>query len=121
MGVFTIYRVITSVIIAIITGLFQNYFDNKEEAIKWQVSKTSEDSCCNSSSCCSSEKEEIKEQSSCCSSESSCCDTKSEDGFFKRSFKYAFITLFEDIYFSLFIGLLLGAVFTTFLPKELLA
>ncbi len=117
---FTIYRVVTSVIIAIITGLFQNYFDNKEKKIQWQTSNPNLNSFSSQSSCCSS-KVEIKEESSCCSS-TSCCDTKEKkDGFIKRAFTYAYVTLFEDIYFSLFLGLIIGALFTTFLPKELLA
>ena len=93
--IFTVYRVITSVIIAILTGIFQNYFDNKEETILQ------------------------KEPTSCCSS--CCCTPKKKQKFsIKESFKYGYITLFKDIYFSLFIGLLLGTAFTTFLPKELL-
>lgn len=89
---FTIYRLITSMIIAIITGLFQNYFDKKEQIIQ-------EDTC-----------------SSCC-----CLSTKETVSFsIKKSFYYAYVTLFKDIYKSLFIGILLGATFTTFLPKEIL-
>jgi len=93
--IFTLYRVITSVIIAILTGIFQNYFDNKEETILQ------------------------KESTSCCTS---CCSTPKKKQKFniKESFKYGYITLFKDIYFSLFIGLILGTAFTTFLPKELL-
>lgn len=93
--IFTLYRVITSVIIAILTGIFQNYFDNKEETLLQ------------------------KESTSCCTS---CCSTpkKKQKFSIKESFKYGYITLFKDIYFSLFIGLILGTAFTTFLPKELL-
>lgn len=118
--VFTIYRVITSVIIAIVTGVFQNYFDNKEQKVLWQTSAPSNGSCSSGTSCCSSSVQSKKEES-CCSS-TSCCDSdKKDEGFIKKTFKYAYVTLFEDIYFALFIGLIIGALFTTFLPKELLS
>lgn len=91
---FTIYRVITSIIIAILTGLIQNYIDNKESSIN-------NGECCSVCSC-SSEKQEYQ-------------------GFsIQESLKYAYVTLFKDIYFSLFIGILIGAMFTTFVPKEMI-
>jgi uncharacterized membrane protein YraQ (UPF0718 family) len=94
---FTFYRVVTSVFIAIFTGLLQNFFDLKSQ------SRTE------------------KEVQSCCSS--GCCSTKKDrDGFsIKRVFDYAFNTLFKDMAKSLFIGLLIGAVISVFLPKEMLS
>ena len=96
--VFTIYRVITSVIIAITAGLLQNWSENE----KTQIIQ--------------------KKDSSCSHCE---CDNKTNKTnkkfSLKESLKYAYITLFKDIYFSLFIGLIIGGLFTTFLPKELLA
>jgi uncharacterized membrane protein YraQ (UPF0718 family) len=95
---FTIYRVFTSVVIAILTGLLQNVVESK------QVSKEEE-----TSSCCSS---------CCCSSEAS----KEKKGFsLKASFTYAYVTLFGDIYKALLIGLIFGGLFTTLLPKEIIA
>ncbi len=94
---FTLYRVATSVVIAITTGLIQNYYE-KETTI---VQKQETQSCC-SSGCCGSKKKEESKFS------------------IKESFRYAYVTLFEDIYKSLFIGLVIGSVFTTFLPKELI-
>ena len=93
--IFTIYRVLTSVIIAIVTGILQNKFDDKDIVIKEE--KPTCGSCC-----CSSSKKELKKFS------------------LKSSFSYAYVTLFKDIYKSLFIGLFLGALFTTFVPKELI-
>ncbi|MBP6714935.1 MAG: permease, partial [Aliarcobacter sp.] len=37
---------------------------------------------------------------------------------FKSAFSYAYVTLFVDMVKPLFIGLLFGAIFTTFAPKE---
>lgn len=94
---FTLYRVITSVIIAIITGLLQNLTDSKESDLQAE-----DQSCC--SSCCGSEVQ------------------KEKKGFsLKESFVYAYVTLFEDIYKALLIGLILGGLFTTLLPREIIA
>ena len=95
---FTLYRVVTSIIIAIITGWMQNYFDNKEK-----VSLVAEDEHCECSCSCSSQQE-----------------TKNSFSV-QKAFSYAYVTLFKDIASSLLVGLVLGALFSTFLPKELLS
>jgi uncharacterized membrane protein YraQ (UPF0718 family) len=95
--VFTIFRVVTSIFIAIFAGLLQNYFDIKDEKNIQNTMQT----CC-SSNCSSSHKKEDEKFS------------------IQKSFYYAFVTLFKDIYKSLFVGLVLGALFTTFIPKELI-
>ena len=96
--VFTLYRVVTSVIIAIVAGLLQNWSEDKQS----EIVPKEDDSC---SHCCDSEPKEMK----------------SNKFSIKKSLQYAYVTLFKDIYFSLFIGLIIGGLFTTFLPKELLA
>ena len=93
--VFTVFRVVSSVIIAIIVGLVQNFVE-KEDDIK-----------------------NFKEDSSCGCSNSSCASTEEKKKFsLKNAFSYAYKTLFIDMVKPLFIGLLLGAIFTTFTPKE---
>ncbi|WP_324171832.1 SO_0444 family Cu/Zn efflux transporter [Sulfurimonas sp.] len=107
--IFTIYRVVTAIIIAIVTGIFQNYVDKqdekKEKAITFSVDKPSE----------------VSDENTC---ETSCCsgDTHAKNSRFsiKESFNYAFNVLFKDIYVGLFIGLIIGGIFTSLLPKELL-
>lgn len=99
---FTIYRVITSLIISIVAGVMANFYTKKE------IAKTIEEehtSCCSGSSCCSS------------SSSSSCGDEKRFS--IRRVFKYAFVTLLEDIASPLFIGLLVGALITVAIPQNL--
>ncbi len=128
--IFTIFRIISSVIIAIIVGLIQNFVENKNSE---EVTKTQESSCCSSGSSCCSSKEEVKPQfftttppkeepSSCCSStenSSSCCGSSKKSGFsIKGVFTYAYVTLFSDMVKALAVGLILGALFTTFVPKE---
>jgi len=100
---FTVYRVLTSIIIAIFTGFLQNIFDNKRSfsTATNSFSMIKPVSVCKSG-CCSSKKDTIKSFS------------------IKRVVRYAFDTLFSDIAKSLFIGLIIGALFSTFLPKELL-
>jgi len=92
--VFTTFRIISSIIIAITVGLVQN-FVQKDDNIKVEAS-----------------------ESSCgCSSN---CDTPSvkKKFLFKNVFKYGYGTLFNDIAKALLIGLILGSVFVTFTPKE---
>lgn len=94
--IFTIFRVLSSIIIAIVVGLIQNFVekdDKKTEDIK-------EESSCDSHCSCSSSKEEKKSFS------------------IKAVFSYAYVTLAKDMVKPLFLGLILGAIFTTFVPKE---
>jgi len=105
--IFTIYRVITAIIIAIITGIVQNFVENKEQVMSFSQNKPTNNN------------ESLKEthcESSCCSS-----IKKNTQFSIKESFNYAYNMLFKDIYIGLFIGLIIGGVFTTLLPKELLA
>ena len=96
--VFTIYRVISSFIIAMVAGILQNLVDNKFEKNK-EVKE--ESSCCCASSCSSQKEETVKKSFS-----------------IKEVFDYTFNTIFKDFAKPLLFGLLLGAAFTTFLPKE---
>lgn len=94
--VFTIFRVLSSVIIAITVGLIQNFMEKDDKKI-----------------------EEIKEESSC-GCHCSCGSTKKEKKSFsiKETFTYAYVDLAKDMVKPLFIGLILGALFTSFVPKE---
>ncbi|QOP40232.1 SO_0444 family Cu/Zn efflux transporter [Sulfurimonas marina] len=97
---FTIYRVITSVIISIIAGVIANFYTKKE--IAKQETLESE-SCCSGGSCCSS----------------SSCSSEGKKFSFKGVFRYAFVTLLGDIASPLLIGLLLGALITVAIPENL--
>jgi len=103
---FTIFRIISSIIIAIIVGLLQNFIE-KEEKIeikpKFQVFKP-----------------KIEEKTTFCCSSSSCCDSNSSKKGFSliSALKYGYGTLFSDMAKALLIGLILGALFTTFMPQE---
>jgi len=119
--IFTVYRVISSVIIAICVGLIQNFIEKKEIKKEEKTSKpnpmffVSSTKVNNPSfSLKNDTPKEADNGNSCCSSSSSSSKTFS----FKNVFTYAYKTLFEDMVKALFIGLLLGALFTTFVPKE---
>lgn len=122
--IFTLFRVVSSVIIAIITGLIQNFFekdDKKVETVKtapiFNATPTQTFSANSFAVVPNIKKEE--ENSSCCSSSTSCCGTPSKKSFsFVSALRYGYGTLFSDMAKSLLIGLVLGALFTTFMPKE---
>ena len=96
---FTIFRVVSSVIIAITVGIIQNLLE-KEEKVEEKKSFFTRTSCGCSGSC-SSSNSNIKKKFS-----------------IKEVFNYAYVTLFKDMVKPLFIGLIFGALFTTFAPKE---
>ncbi|SHO81149.1 Transporter [hydrothermal vent metagenome] len=91
---FTIYRVITSLIIAIIAGILENFFGRTP-------------------------KEETQECKSCCSG--GACSSSDEVSKFsiKKVFDYAIFDIFKDFSKPLFWGLVAGAIITTFMPQNL--
>jgi len=121
---FTLYRVITSVIIAIIAGTLQNIYSiNKQAATKIELQLNSTKNrpfkLTNSTKINFATTLTKECSKGCCTT----IDSNDKEDIFslKRVFKYAFNTLYSDIAKSLFIGLVIGAIFTTFLPKELMA
>ncbi|RUM65655.1 MAG: permease, partial [Sulfurospirillum sp.] len=104
--IFTIYRIVTSMVIAIIAGILTNIFDKEKEIKQPKFSLNKPDS--------------IKSDSSCCSGESCCSSNEIKKGFsIKSALNYAFVTLLGDIAKPLFWGLVLGAIITTFMPQNL--
>jgi uncharacterized membrane protein YraQ (UPF0718 family) len=99
--VFTIYRVVTSMIISIVAGVLTNFYGDKQEEKPKFVSTPKDDdiSCCASSCGCDNE---IKKSFSV-----------------QRSLKYSFKTLLADIAWPLFLGLILGALITILVPTNL--
>lgn len=89
--VFTLFRVLSSIIIAISVGLVQNFIQKEDEHV-------------------------ISESVSSCGC-SSLTDKKKIFSFI-GVFKYGYGTLFEDMAKALIIGLVLGSLFVTFMPKE---
>jgi len=104
--IFTLYRAVTSMIIAIVAGVLTNIFD-KEEPKKSQ-------------SLFSTQKPSEKSNESCCSTSTSCCSNQvKKEHFVKRVLNYSFGTLLKDIAKPLLWGLILGAFITVLIPKNL--
>jgi uncharacterized membrane protein YraQ (UPF0718 family) len=93
--IFTLYRVVTSMIISIVAGILSNFYTQEVEL------------------------EPVTELKSCCSGDS--CNSYVQEQRFSllRVFKYAFETLLKDIASPLLLGLILGALITTFIPENL--
>ena len=120
--VFTVYRAITSMFIAMIAGILTNIFDKEENLTKPKFSMAGNVNSfgvmpSNFSLHVDKEDEEVK---SCCSSGSTCNTTNDSNKFsFIKAMRYAFVTLLGDIAKPLLWGLLLGALITTFIPDNL--
>jgi len=117
--IFTLYRAVTSMVIAMVAGILTNIFDKdtstslldeqsqstvtvKENRPYFSVNAPKEESCgTGEGNCCSSVNDEKKNFS------------------FVAALKYAFVTLLGDIAKPLFWGLLLGALITVAIPENL--
>jgi len=96
--VFTIYRVVTSMIISIIAGILTNFYAKEQEV---EEKPNEQEDSCSEGSCCSGTCEEQK------------------GNFLTRAFSYAFGTLLKDIASPLLVGLLVGALITVAVPENL--
>ena len=106
--IFTLYRALTSMVIAMVAGILTNIFD-KEESVVPQA-KTS------------FTMQMPKEEESCATGTESCCTNSTEENkkfSFMAAMRYAFVTLLGDIAKPLFWGLLLGALITAAIPENL--
>jgi len=122
---FTIYRVITSMIISIIAGIIANFYGEKEvekpkPAFSMAAPSQPMGGAMNFSAVQPPKIQEAEscESGSCCSSGS--CDTGGGTcSLLTNALSYAFGTLLKDIASPLFIGLLLGALITVAIPHDL--
>ncbi len=87
--VFTLYRVVTSMIISIVVGVLANFYGQNVQDF-------------------TQEEEEI-----------SSCKSKEKDSKIKSTLIYAFGTLLKDIASPLLLGLIFGALITIIIPKNL--
>ena len=128
--IFTIYRVITSMVMAIVAGVLTNLFDRdenkQEEPLRFRagtspaptglsarnvgvglvptLSAKPQENTCKTGSCCSDKEESPNKRFS-----------------LKAALHYAFITLLGDIGKPLFWGLIIGALITVAIPDDLAA
>jgi len=123
---FTIYRVITSMIISMIAGILANFYGDKEEAPKpkpafsMAAPKKSPANAMSFSAVTTAKpvKEESCSDGSCCSS-SNGAKERDTCGIVKNTLSYSFSTLLKDIASPLLVGLLLGALITVAVPDNL--
>ena len=111
--IFTIYRVITSMVIAMVAGILTNLFDKEEIPVKSGFSAVKVS---NTFSPIAMPK---KEEASCCSTASSCCSTEEKSFWLASALRYAFVTLLGDIAKPLLWGLVLGALITVAIPQSI--
>jgi uncharacterized membrane protein YraQ (UPF0718 family) len=112
--IFTIYRVITSMVIAMVAGILTNLFDKEETPVKTGFSAVKV-----SNTLSPAFSLQKGEEASCCSTASSCCSTEKKDFWLTSAFRYAFVTLLGDIAKPLVWGLLLGALITVAIPQSI--
>lgn len=112
--IFTLYRVVTSMVIAMVAGILTNIFDKDETPVKSGFSALKVPN--SFSPVLSMQK---KEEESCCSTASSCCATEEKSFWFTRALRYAFVTLLGDIAKPLLWGLVLGALIAVAIPQSI--
>lgn len=125
--IFTLYRVLTSMLIAMVAGILTNFFDRDEavpEIPKPAFSAVSSGGFVTEKPATQSFSAMVEGAESCCS-EGSCCDEESDTEKSLKNFsirkvlRYAFVTLLGDIAKPLFWGLILGALITVAIPQNL--
>ncbi|PHR55721.1 MAG: hypothetical protein COA44_09705 [Arcobacter sp.] len=115
--IFTLYRIFTSMVIAMVAGILTNIFDKEDEVKPMTFARGKK-----SFSLAPLSSQEDSEESSCCSTKaSSCCSSTEHKAKFslKKAFTYAFGTLLSDIAKPLLWGLLIGALITIAIPQNL--
>ncbi|MCW8821253.1 MAG: SO_0444 family Cu/Zn efflux transporter [Sulfurovum sp.] len=112
--IFTLYRAVTSMIIAMVAGILTNLFDKNEMPVQSGFSAVKTPN--SFSPVLSMQK---KEEASCCSTASSCCATEEKSFWFTSAFRYAFVTLLGDIAKPLLWGLVLGALIAVAIPQSI--
>jgi uncharacterized membrane protein YraQ (UPF0718 family) len=115
--IFTLYRAITSMIIAMVAGILTNIFDKEDVVEKKPTFSAIAPQATTSFSINSSTKNtsSTTESGSCCANDSN----EKKKFSFVNAIKYAFGTLLGDIAKPLFWGLLLGALITVAIPDNL--
>ncbi|HIQ27518.1 MAG TPA: permease [Sulfurovum sp.] len=118
--IFTIYRAITSMIIAMVAGILTNIFDKDDEVL--EIKKPLFSAVSPQASAEFIMKKPKGEEESCATGEGSCCVGSGDENkkfSFVAAMKYAFGTLLGDIAKPLFWGLIVGALITVAIPENL--
>jgi len=122
--VFTIYRVITSMIISVIAGILSNiYVKEEEQQPKAVFSVATPSGTASAMSFSAVQTPTLEEDTECCET-GSCCSSETGENkdifaMTNSALSYAFGTLLKDIASPLLIGLLVGALITVAVPENL--
>ncbi len=120
--IFTIYRVVTSVIIAMFAGILTNIFD-KDTATESQAPKSTTPAfSAVAPNNVTTFSMNIPQEESCGTGTGSCCGSSCNENTsfsFTAAMRYAFVTLLGDIAKPLFWGLVIGALITVAIPENL--
>ena len=120
--IFTLYRVFTSMIIAMVAGIMINLLDKKaqpeQEEVKQMFSTAGEEQTTlqGMNALSATPTEEVV---NCCSAGSSCDGGGKSNFSINKALKYAFVTLLGDIAKPLFLGLIIGALISVAIPQNL--
>ena len=93
---FTIYRIISSIVISIIAGILTNIY--AKDANTTDENNYNSENCCSSGSCSSETKKKFS---------------------IINALKYSYVTLLKDISNPLLVGVILGAIITIAIPQNL--
>ena len=115
--IFTLYRVFTSMVIAMVAGILTNLFDKESlESVNMNSIEVPQTELQGVNTFSEASTEEV---ASCCSAGSS-CSTRTKSKFsINKVLKYAFVTLLGDIAKPLFWGLVIGALISVAIPQNL--
>lgn len=117
---FTFYRVLSSVVIALVAGLLTLFFVKEEKTVSMDTSTTVTRGV--NSGVTSEVKSGAEIESNCCTNKPldiKVVKAEDQQGFFLQIISYAFDVIYKDIARSLMIGVLIGALIITFMPENL--
>jgi uncharacterized membrane protein YraQ (UPF0718 family) len=120
--IFTLYRVITSMFIAMFAGILANIFDKDTDENTQTIKKATSSFSAVAPNKTTNFTLGAPQEESCDSGAASCCGTTCEENkkfSFKDAMNYAFVTLLGDIAKPLFWGLIIGALITVAIPENL--
>ena len=120
--IFTLYRALTSMIIAMVAGILTNIFDKEPIADPQTLKHATPAFSTVAAKTATTFSLTTPQEKSCDTGTESCCSNSNEENkkfSFMAAMKYAFVTLLGDIAKPLFWGLLLGALITVAIPENL--
>ena len=117
---FTLYRVVTSMIIATVAGILNNYLVTEPaETPKAAFSATAAPAAQPTKFSLQPQQTAPESDSGSCCSSGCGCDEGAKRFSFSAAMRYGFITLLGDIAKPLFWGLIIGAAITAVVPEDL--